>query len=261
MRLVLLSHDGETPHLAATILVEQGYGPSSITVFEHLGGSRERRIDATADAWPTINIAALNTVAIECRPGPGANRLAAIPGLPDDAFDSDGLLTKREVRAATLAHLAPLPGQRLWDVGAGSGAVAIEWLRSIEHGHALAVERDEQRAIRIAGNAEWLGTPELRVIHGEAPACLDGLPEPDAVFVGGGITTADLLTRCWQALGSGGRLVANAVTLEGEQRLLDWQARHGGRLTRIAISKVEAIGSCSVWRPALPVTQLAAVKP
>ncbi len=260
-RLVLLSHDGETPHLAATILVEQGYGPSPITVFEHLGGPKERRIDGAADAWPTVTIAALNTIAIECRPGPTAKRLPTIPGIADDAFESDGMLTKREVRAATLARLAPVAGECLWDVGAGSGAVAIEWLRAIERGRALAIERDEERAARIAGNAEWLGTPELRVVRGDAPACLDGLPEPDAVFIGGGITAPDMLPRCWRALRAGGRLVANVVTLEGERLLLDWQARHGGELIRIAISKVETVGPYSAWRPALAVTQLAAIKP
>ncbi|MGI9436810.1 MAG: precorrin-6Y C5,15-methyltransferase (decarboxylating) subunit CbiT, partial [Geminicoccaceae bacterium] len=179
----------------------------------------------------------------------------------DNAFESDGMLTKREVRTAALARLTPLPGQCLWDVGAGSGAVAIEWLRCLKHGRAVAIERDEARAIRIAGNAEWLGTPELEIVQQEAPACFDGLPEPDAIFVGGGITAAGMLERCWQALRPGGRLVANVVTLEGERKLLDWQAEHHGELVRIAVSRAEKVGPYQGWRPAMPVTQYAAVKP
>lgn len=260
-KLILLTHDGETPHLAASILVEQGYGPSAITVFEHLGGARERRIEATAGHWRATDIADLNTVAIDCRPGPGAKIRAAVPGLPDEVFESDGMLTKREVRAVTLARLAPLPGQCLWDVGAGSGAIAIEWLRSQKHGQAVAIERDEARALRAVCNADWLGTPELQVVQDEAPACLEALPEPDAIFIGGGITAPGMIERCWQRLSAGGRLVANVVTLEGERLLLEWQAEHGGELVRLAVSRAEKVGPYQGWRPSMPVTQYAAVKP
>ena len=186
---------------------------------------------------------------------------ASVPGLPDDAFHSDGMLTKREVRAATLARLMPLADQALWDVGAGSGAVAIEWLRAVRRGRAVAIERDAGRCALIGQNALALGTPELEVRQGRAPACLDELPAPDAVFVGGGVTAAGLLDVCWRALRPGGRLVANVVTLEGERALLAWQADHGGDLVRIAITRVDRIGSYHGWRPAMPVTQLAVHKP
>ncbi len=263
-KLVLLTHDSETAHIVATILVERGFGPSRITVFEHLGGEKERRIDATADSWPAQDIAALNTIAIDLAVplvAPVPLLCSSAPGLPDDVFESDGMLTKREVRAATLARLMPLPGQCLWDVGAGSGAIAIEWLRCLKRGKAVAVERDEMRALRAEGNAEWLGTPELRIIRGEAPACLDDdLPRPDAIFIGGGITAAGMLEHCWAALDAGGRLVANVVTLDGERKLLDWQAEHGGALVRIAISRAEKVGPYQGWRPAMPVTQYATVK-
>jgi precorrin-6Y C5,15-methyltransferase (decarboxylating) len=260
-RLVLLTRDGETPHLLANILVDMGFGPSRIVVFEHLGGEKERRVDAVADRWTAKDIAMLNTVAIECRPGASARVWPSLPGLPDEAFESDGMLTRREIRAITLAKLAPFPGQRLWDVGAGSGAIAIEWLRSLKRGEAIAIERDEARAVRAAANAEALGAPELQVVQAEAPACFDGLPAPDAVFIGGGISHPEMLSRCWDALNPCGRLVANVVTLEGERRLLDWRAEHGGDLTRLAISRAEKVGPYEGWRPAMPVTQYAGVKP
>ncbi|MEZ5934591.1 MAG: precorrin-6y C5,15-methyltransferase (decarboxylating) subunit CbiE [Alphaproteobacteria bacterium] len=259
-RLIALTRDGDTPHLAASMLVEMGYGLSRLHVFEHLGGAAERRIEATAERWIAKDIAALNTVAIECVAGPAARVYPSTPGLPDEAFASDGMLTKREIRALTLARLMPIPGQCLWDVGAGSGSVAIEWLRSAANGRAIAIERDALRALRAAGNAETLGTPELEVVEAEAPACFAGLAAPDAIFIGGGITTPDMLSKAWGRLTPGGRLVANVVTLEGERRLLDWQAEHGGDLTRIAVSRAEKVGPYQGWRPAMPVTQYAGVK-
>jgi precorrin-6Y C5,15-methyltransferase (decarboxylating) len=260
-RLVVLSHDGETPDRIATLLGERGFGLSRMLVFEHLGGPGERCTEATAATWQSATFKALNTVAIECAHEPGAAIRAGVPGLPDEAFTSDGMLTKREVRAATLARLMPLAGQRLWDVGAGSGAVAIEWLRAVRRGAAVAIERDAGRCELIRANAEALGTPEVEVRHGDAPACLAGLPAPDAVFVGGGATAEGLLDACWQALPPGGRLVANVVTLEGERALLAWQANHGGELIRIAVARVDRVGSYHGWRPAMPVTQLAAHRP
>ena len=259
-RLIALSHDGGTPDLIARLLCEQGYGPSRLWAFEHLGGSAERRVEGTAEAWPEASCAALNTVAIACVPGAGATAWPCVPGLPDEAFESDGMLTRRDVRAASLARLAPLAGQRLWDVGAGSGAVAIEWLRALRRGQAIAIERDPERCARIERNAQRLGTPELVVAQGSAPAALDGLPPPDAVFIGGGLSEPGLLERCWQALPQGGRLVANAVTLEGEQALLAWRARVGGELVRIMIARAEPVGRFEGWRAAMPVTQLAAVR-
>lgn len=261
VRLVVLSHDGETPARIATALSAQGFGASRLWVFEHLGGTAERAMSGTAADWRPAAFAALNTVAIECRPDPGTVPRAPVPGLSDDSFASDGMLTRREVRAATLARLEPLPGQLLWDVGAGSGAVAIEWLRAARRTRAVAIERAPARVALIAQNADALGTPELEIVSGTAPGCLAGLPEPDAVFVGGGSTTPGLLETCWQALAPGGRLVANVVTLEGERALFDWHARHGGELVRIEVARVDALGSFRGWRPAMPVTQLAARKP
>jgi precorrin-6Y C5,15-methyltransferase (decarboxylating) len=203
----------------------------------------------------------LNTVAIECLAEPGAAIRARTPGLPDDAFESDGMLTKRDVRAATLARLMPFAGQLLWDVGAGSGAVGIEWLRAAEGASAIAVEQDAARCAMVARNAEGLGTPELAVVCARAPDCLAGLPAPDAVFVGGGISEPTMLEICWQMLRPGGRLVANVVTVEGEHRLLAWQAANGGELLRIEVARLDALGSYRAWRSSLPVTQLAAHKP
>ncbi len=264
-KLILLTRNSETAPSVATMLADEGFGPSRMLVFEHLGGEKERKIEATADSWSAEDIAALNVIAIECRPapaGPASLHYSSAPGLADEAFESDGMLTKREVRAATLARLMPMPGQCLWDVGAGSGAVAIEWLRCLRRGRAVAIERDEERMNRIASNAERLGTPELRIVSGDAPACLDDrLPSPDAIFIGGGITAPGMLDHCWNALDAGGRLVANVVTLEGERLLLDWQAKHGGDLTRISISRAEKVGPYQGWRPAMPVTQYATVKP
>jgi precorrin-6B C5,15-methyltransferase / cobalt-precorrin-6B C5,C15-methyltransferase len=260
-RLIALSHDGGTPNLIATMLREQGYGPSRIWAFEHLGGSAERRVEGTAEVWPEATFAALNTVAIACVPGADATLWPCVPGLPDEAFESDGMLTKRDVRAATLARLAPMAGQCLWDVGAGSGAVAIEWLRALRRGRAVAIERDPGRCGRIERNAQRLGTPELVVAHGSAPAVLDGLPSPDAIFLGGGLSEPSLVERCWQALPPGGRLVANAVTVAGEQTLLAWRAEVGGELVRLMVARAEPVGRFDGWRAAMPVTQLAVTKP
>jgi precorrin-6Y C5,15-methyltransferase (decarboxylating) len=259
-RLIVLSHDGDSPNLIARILRERGFGPSRISVFEHLGGSAERRIDGAAEGWREASFAALNTVAVACEADSGAILWSCAPGLPDDAFES-GMLTKREVRAATLARLAPMPGQCLWDVGAGSGAVAIEWLRALRRGRAIAIERDPERCARIEANAQRFGTPELVVMEGSAPACLTDLPTPDAIFIGGGSSEAGLLECCWEPLRPGGRLVANAVTVEGERTLLDWQGRLGGELIRLAIARLEPVGRYHGWRQSMPVTQFAATKP
>jgi precorrin-6Y C5,15-methyltransferase (decarboxylating) len=260
-RLIVLSRDGATPDALARMLSEAGFGPSRVWVFEHLDGPAERRLDGTAAAWGTRNCAALNTVAIECIPIPDARVRSRSPGLPDDAFEADGMITKRDVRAATLARLVPLQGQRLWDIGAGSGAVAIEWLRAADGAQAIAVEHEAARCATIARNAESLGTPELTVLHAHAPDCLRDLPAPDAVFIGGGVSEPAMLEACWRALLPGGRLVANVVTVEGEQRLLAWHAQHGGELLRIDLARLDSLGSYRAWRPSLPVTQLSAHKP
>jgi precorrin-6Y C5,15-methyltransferase (decarboxylating) len=260
-RILILSEDGRTPKRVAELLAARGYGASRMIVLEHLGGPAERRIDASADGWTEARTADLNTIAVECLPGEGAVIAPAAPGLADELFRHDGQLTKREVRAATLARLMPLPGQLLWDVGAGCGSVAIEWMRSAPGALAVAIERDETRAGFIERNAAFLGTPQLKLLRGDAPAALADLPVPDAVFIGGGIGTPGLAGLCWQRLRPGGRLVANAVTVEGEAALAALRAQYGGTLARIAVSRAEPVGDRLAWRALMPVTQFAATKP
>ncbi len=259
-RLLALTEDGETPMRAAELLCNAGYGESRLTVLEHLGGARENSVTDIAADWGDRRSADFNTLAIDCAAGPETMVLPRMPGLPDDAFRHDGQLTKREVRAATLAALVPIPGQRLWDVGAGCGSIGIEWMRAARHSRAIAIERNPERIALIADNAAALGTPLLRIVEGSAPDALDGCEAPDAVFIGGGLSTERVFERCWEALGPGGRLVANAVTLEGEGRLLELQARHGGSLTRIAVSRAVPVGPFRGWKPLMPVTQWAVVK-
>jgi precorrin-6Y C5,15-methyltransferase (decarboxylating) len=259
-RLLALTSGREAPAEVAALLRARGYGPSRMIALERMGGPKERRIEGTADDWPAGAVEDFHTLAIECIAAPGAALLSTVPGLPDEAFQHDGQLTKREVRAATLAALAPVPDQLLWDVGAGCGSVAIEWMRAAARTRAVAVERRPDRVALIAANAAALGTPLLEVVEAEAPAALDGLEDPDAIFLGGGVGTPGLLDDCWARLKPGGRLVANAVTLEGEQSLLAWRAVNGGDLIRLAISRAEPVGGLTGWRPLMPVTQLAAVK-
>ena len=260
-RLLILSEDGATPAAVARLLAETGWGPSRLQVFEHLGGIVEVAHSSLASEWSERRVADLNTIALECHAASGTRGRSRLAGLPDEAFEHDGQLTKREIRAATLAALTPLPGERLWDVGAGCGSIAIEWLRADDHTAAIAIERDAARVGLIAANAAMLGVPRLEIVHGAAPAALDGLAAPDAIFVGGGLADAALLPRLWQALPAGGRLVANAITADGERALLDWQAAHGGHLTRLAISRAEPLGAHLGWRALAPVTQLFCVKP
>jgi precorrin-6Y C5,15-methyltransferase (decarboxylating) len=264
-RLLVLAADGETPARIAALLTVQGYGPSRIVALENLGDG-ETALEGTAESWPHPHGRDLVTVAIECRPGPQATTYSAAPGLPDEAFEHDGQITKREVRAVTLAALAPKPGQTLWDVGAGAGSIAIEWLRAAAGTRAIAIERDGSRADRIARNAANLGVPELAIVRGEAPEALRSLPTPDAIFIGGGLSNPGVLDFCWAALATGGRLVANAVTVESEAVLAKHQRDHGGALTRIAISRAETLGAperkrgAPGWRALAPVTQLCVVK-
>ncbi|GGX65438.1 precorrin-6Y C(5,15)-methyltransferase [decarboxylating] [Streptomyces hiroshimensis] len=259
--LLVLSAGADTPAEVAAHLRSRGFGPSRMTVLEQLGAPAERRIEGTADDWPHSPGDALNVIAVACRRAPGALRLPLTPGLPDDAFEHDGQLTKRHVRAATLAALAPAPGELLWDVGGGSGSIAIEWMRAHRTCRAVSVERDPVRASRITRNADALGVPALRVVTGAAPAALAELPAPDAVFIGGGLTAPGLLAGCWEALRPGGRLVANTVTLESEALLTQWYRRHGGELTRLAVAHAVPVGGFTGWRQAMPVTQWSAVKP
>ena len=244
----------------ARVLRERGFGASRFVVLEQLGGPDEQIREHTAQTWDDLSADPLHAVAIEAIPAPDAAAYPRVPGLPDAAYRSDGQLTKRHVRAVTVAALAPQPGELLWDVGAGSGSIAIEWLRAEATARAVAIESNPERAARIAENAAQLGVPELDVRLGAAPAALQGLPAPDAVFIGGGITTSGLLERCWEALHPGGRLVANTVTLEGEQTVAAARAERGGTLTRIEISHAEPVGGFTGWRAQMPVVQWSARK-
>ncbi|SAK90533.1 precorrin-6Y C5,15-methyltransferase [Caballeronia fortuita] len=261
VRLLVLSADGATPAAVAALLTAHGFGASRMTVFEHLGGIHERRIDERADDWREAVVAPLNLVAIECRTHAGHAGPPLTPGLPDDAYRHDGQLTKRDVRAVTLARLAPQPAELLWDVGAGCGSIGIEWMRAHGACRAIAIEANESRQRLIEHNRDALGVPALQLVKGEAPAALDGLPAPDAVFIGGGLTAPGVLDACWARLRQGGRLVANAVTLQSEAALVEWRARNGGALTRIGIAQAEPLGSFDTWRQALPITLLHASKP
>ena len=259
-RILALSEDRDTPCAVAQLLTGLGWGPSRLTVLAHLGGTCEAVIEGDAQSWGDRRVADLNTIAIVCRGAPGTRALPLFAGLPDNAFEHDGQLTKREVRAATLAALAPLPSETLWDVGAGCGSIAIEWLRAGEGRSAAAIERNPMRAAIIARNAASLGVPRLRIVAGAAPEALDGLPVPDAIFAGGGVGEPGLLPLLWTKLRPGGRLVGNVVTAEGEARLLDWHTSYGGELTRVAISRAEPLGPRHLWRSLAPVTQLVVTK-
>jgi precorrin-6Y C5,15-methyltransferase (decarboxylating) len=260
-RLLVLSAEATTPATVAALLRERGFGPSRMRVLEQLGGEKEASIDGTADTWAHPAGDPLNVIAIECLGSPDATRLGAVPGLPDEAYEHDGQLTKRHVRAATLGVLAPAPGELLWDIGGGSGSVAIEWMRTHPSCRAITVERDPVRAQRITRNAEHLGVPTLRVITGRAPDCLAELPTPDAVFIGGGLTVPGLLDACWDVLPAGGRLIANTVTLESEALLAERYRRHGGDLVRLAVAHAVPVGGFTGWRQAMPVTQWSVRKP
>jgi precorrin-6Y C5,15-methyltransferase (decarboxylating) len=258
-RLLVLSRDARTPAEVAAVLTEDGYGFSRLTVLGELGAATESRADTVATAWsgraPDLNIAC-----VQCVAGSGAAGGSLAPGLPDEAFDHDGQLTKRDLRASALAHLLPRPGELLWDVGAGAGSVAIEWMRSDPSCGAVAVEQHEQRVKRIRGNAARLGVPGLRTVRGVAPAALVDLPRPHAVFVGGG-ATEETLDQVWSALLPGGRLVVHAVTQETEMVLAARWRRYGGELTRVAVEHLEAIGSFHGWKPARAVVQWGVTKP
>ncbi|MEV4178673.1 precorrin-6y C5,15-methyltransferase (decarboxylating) subunit CbiE [Nonomuraea sp. NPDC049709] len=253
-RVVVLGAGPASPSVVAALLAGHGYGPSTMTVLSDLGASAESELRGTADGWTDAGVSPLHVIAVECALAPGAEPLARVPGLPDTAFEHDGQLTKREVRAVSLSRLAPLPGELLWDVGAGAGSIAVEWLRTHPSCAAVAIESRSDRAAAIGRNADRLGVPSLRVVTGRAPEALDGLPAPDAVFVGGGATAPGLLDRCWAALRPGGRLVVNAVTLESEAVVGQWYARLGGDLVRLAVQRASPVGGFTGWRAAMPVT-------
>ncbi|HKD30779.1 MAG TPA: precorrin-6y C5,15-methyltransferase (decarboxylating) subunit CbiE [Xanthobacteraceae bacterium] len=259
MRVLALTSDRDGPAALARLLSDSGFGASSLIVLEALGGRQERIRATTAAQFALREIHDLNVVAIEAKAGPGARVIARVAGLPDAMFEHDGQITKREIRAVTLSSLAPRRGEALWDIGAGSGSVAIEWLLADPSLQAVAIERRPDRAARIRRNAAAFGVPGLEVIEGEAPEVLESLPSPDAIFIGGG--AEETLDAAGAVLRVGGRLVVNAVTLETEALLLARHATLGGELTRLAITRADAVGAKTGWRPALPVTQWTWIKP
>jgi len=257
-RLLILSWNESTPEKVAQLLVQRGLGASRVTVLAALGGSRERVSASSARDFAPGPIDPLNVVAIEVEES-GANYIPLTPGLPDEWYETDGQITKRDIRAITLSALAPWPGASLWDIGAGSGSVAIEWMLSHPRNRAVAIEARADRAARIARNAAALGAPDLVVMNGEARELIRGLPPPDAIFVGGG--GAAVIDAAWALAPAGRRFVANAVTIETQAALVERQARHGGELVQIALAHPAPVGSYHAWRPAAPVVQWRAIKP
>ncbi|HTJ89655.1 MAG TPA: precorrin-6y C5,15-methyltransferase (decarboxylating) subunit CbiE [Acidocella sp.] len=261
-RVLALSADATTPAAVAAYLCEHGFGRSVLHVMEALGGPRERTRSMTADDLQNIeDCGPLNLLAMELVADADARIIPLTTGLPDDMFEHDGQLTKREVRAVTLAALAPRAGEVLWDIGCGSGSVAIEWMLRHPDNMAYGIERDAVRAARIARNAAALGVPGLHVVAGRAPEACAGLPTPDAVFLGGGAHLPGVIDTAWHALRPGGRLVANAVVIKTEAALFAAREKFGGTLTRLSVERLDAIGSLHGFRPALTVTQWAATKP
>jgi precorrin-6Y C5,15-methyltransferase (decarboxylating) len=259
-RILALTSDGEGPAALADLLTKAGFGASRLTVLEALGGPRERIRTTTVAEYTLRSVEALNTVAIEIDAAPGARVLARTAGLADELFEHDGQITKREVRAVTLSSLAPCRGKLLWDIGTGSGSVAIEWMLADPAMRAIAIERRPDRAARARRNAAAFGVPGLEIVEGAAPSALISLAGPDAIFIGGG-ADAGVLDAATRALPTGGRLVVNAVTLETEALLLARHAAFGGELIRIAISRADAVGEKTGWRAAMPVTQWLWTKP
>ena len=259
-RVLVLSADATTPASVARYLSARGFGDSLLHVLEALGGERERVRSTVADNFGFNDVDPLNLIAIEVEASTGAKIIPLSAGLPDDMFEHDGQITKREIRAVTLSSLSPRAGELLWDIGCGSGSVAIEWLLRHPANQAIGVERDGARAARAARNAAELGVPRLQIVTGEAPQALDALPAPDAVFIGGGGDSV-MIDKSWAALKPNGRLVANAITLETEKVVLAAQGELGGTLTRLSVERLDAVGGKQAFRPAMTVTQWSAVKP
>ncbi len=258
VRLLVLTTGAETPAQIAKFLSERGFGKSKMTVLAAMGGKDEARFDGTADAWQH-EVPAFNTLAVECIAAPDAALLPRVPGLADALFQSDGTMTKQEIRAATLAKLMPMRGALLWDIGCGSGSVAIEWMRAARYARAIGIEPRADRRAMAGANAMALGAPKLELVDGMVPDALGGLPAPDAIFIGGGLSRPTF-DAAWAALRPLGRLVANAVTLESEAELMALDAEFGGELVRISVCRAEPVGRLTGWRPSMPVTQWSLVK-
>jgi precorrin-6B C5,15-methyltransferase / cobalt-precorrin-6B C5,C15-methyltransferase len=260
-RILALSWDGATPRKLAELLTRRHMAQTRMTVLEAMGGVRERVRHATASNFKIEEIQPLNTIAIEVVAELDAAIIPLTPGLEDDLFEHDGQLTKREIRAVTLSSLQPLRGQLLWDIGLGAGSVAIEWLLQHPSLRAIGIEANADRAGRAARNAAALGAPELEIVQGDAPQALAGLARPDAVFIGGGMMDDGVFDAAWSVLKPGGRLVANAVSLETEARLAGYFRQFGGDLVRLQVTRADRVGAMSGWRPAMPVTQWRVRKP
>lgn len=254
-KVLALTSDAQGPAALAQLLTELGFGLSRLTVLEALGGKSQKIRSTLASGFALKDIDPLNLVALEVKGEPQARILPLGFGLADDLFEHDGQITKREIRAMTLSALSPRRGELLWDIGAGSGSIGIEWMLTHPSLSAIGIEQHGERAARARRNAASFGVPGLQIIEGQAPQALAGLPAPDAIFIGGGGSGDGVLNAALLGLKTGGRLVANAVTLEMEQVLLDAHARLGGTLTRIAVDRAEPVGRMTGWRPAMPVTQ------
>jgi precorrin-6Y C5,15-methyltransferase (decarboxylating) len=257
-RLLILTTGSETPAKIAAFLTDRGFGKSRMTVLSNMGGADEARFDGVAEAWDH-EVPPFNTLAVECIAAPDAALLPRVPGLADELFQNDGTMTKQEVRAATLAKLMPMRGALLWDIGTGCGSVAVEWMRSASYARAIGIEPRADRRALAAANALALGVPKLQLVEGKVPDALVGLPAPDAVFIGGGLSHATF-EHAWAALRPLGRLVANAVTIESEATLVSLQKKFGGELVKISVERAEAIGPLSGWKPLRPVTQWSLIK-
>ena len=261
-KLIALTWDGTTASKLASHLVDKGMGQSLINVCEALGGKRERMVKKTAQAIHETQeiFDPLNTLGIEIVTSRGAKIIPLTSGLEDDLFEHDNQITKREIRAITLSSLAPLQGQLLWDIGAGTGSISIEWMLRHPSNRAIAIEPRADRAARITRNALSLGVPELKLIEGSAPAALGGLSTPDAIFIGGGGTDPAVINAAWEMLPEGGRLVANAVTIETQADLMRRHVEMGGTLSKIEVSRADPVGPFHGWRASMPVLQWVIVK-
>jgi len=257
-RLLILTTGARTPARIARFLCERGFGASEMTALAAMGGGNEARFDGLAESW-AHDVPDFNTLAVDCVAGPDAALLPRVPGLCDTWFEHDGTMTKRELRAATLAKLMPMRGALLWDVGAGCGSVAVEWMRAAREAKAIGIEPRADRRAMAATNAQSLGVPGLELIEGRAPEALAGLAAPDAVFIGGGLSR-EAVAVALGALRPLGRLVCNAVTLESEALLSELHFAHGGELARIGVARAEPVGGRTGWRPFMPVTQWSLVK-
>ncbi|MDG1118392.1 MAG: precorrin-6y C5,15-methyltransferase (decarboxylating) subunit CbiE [Flavimaricola sp.] len=257
-RLLILTTGAETPAQIARFLAQRGFGASRMTVLAAMGGKEEARFDGLAETWDHV-VPPFNTLAVECIAAPDAALMPRVPGLDDELFQSDGTMTKREVRAVTLAKLMPMRGALLWDIGTGCGSVAIEWMRAARYARAIGIEPRADRRAMAAANALALGVPHLRLIDGEAPEVLAGLDAPDAIFIGGGLTD-EVFEVAFAALRPLGRMVANAVTLESEAVLLTLHKKYGGQLSKISVQRAEPVGRLTGWRPQMPVTQWSLIK-